>query len=486
MKSRSLVIGGVFVWILCLGRIPSSRAQPGGLTKYSLRGNSLVIDVGVGLPREQVLPCAGSALLRHQQLLYVACGAQGMLVLSLAAPVSPKLVSRRTFNGTVVGFFVQEGRVWVKIARLEARPLGPVATGLRPVERLAPVGQPPGRPPRERAGPTDADGPSARAGPRPPSERTVALSAVGRVLSTKRGVAVVDIGTRHGLKRGQRVRVFLKHRVKMDGGEEAMREETLSVGLVVAVSANRAQVRLGSNENVPKGAYAEATTAGLTVSIVAPPRVGSVFSFKFMLRPIIPVGNAGFGAQLELWATYRFRLPIAIHLLIDPLGFAVGKGPDGVAFAGHALLAADLRLFEIGVGVGGTSLNTGEGDEPAFSMNQYVRLGALDGFNFEVHNVLVWDRGRFEYAGTTGGFQIPVGTKFWLLFRGGYRMAGYWFGEAGLRARLMGNGTSGSLFLTATVGAASVFDRVRDSVNNYYRDVSYLGPMGGLGMEWRL
>ena len=67
------------------------------------------------------------------------------------------------------------------------------------------------------------------------------------------------------------------------------------------------------------------------------------------------------------------------------------------------------------------------------------------------------------------------------------------YGEVGLRVLLRGSGDRGSLFLTPTIGGGYLFGEkdetcgtVAGAAVTCTRDVSYGGPMVGIGAEWRL
>ena len=69
------------------------------------------------------------------------------------------------------------------------------------------------------------------------------------------------------------------------------------------------------------------------------------------------------------------------------------------------------------------------------------------------------------------------------------------YGEVGLRVLTRGNGGSGSLFLTPTLGAGGVTGEVEsvcdewdvpDNDGNCYETESLTGPLVGLQLEWRL
>jgi hypothetical protein len=82
--------------------------------------------------------------------------------------------------------------------------------------------------------------------------------------------------------------------------------------------------------------------------------------------------------------------------------------------------------------------------------------------------------------------QVPVGRGAWLRIAGGGGSLGLGFGELALRVLLAGNGDSGSVFLTPSVGGIHVFqdENCLPSLCGN-DDADYAGPMVGVGMEWR-
>ena len=455
---------------------------------YTLSGANLVITTPGVQPSQVALGCNGLKLLQYGQRLYVACGEQGIVILSLSVPGAPVVTSRRSVNGVAMGFFVQEGQVWVKIARLEARPVGRAIAGVIGTRAPAPGADPeePGvrRLPAPRSAPRK---PAPAAAPQKPVRR--AAQRTGRVIKVGLGEVLINLGKRDGLRRDDRVELFVRHKVKMGGGEAAAREEVLVVGKVTVVSDNRAKVRLGMNERVPRGSGARRSERKVTETIVAPPRVPG-WEIKANLRPLIPLETLGFGLFLDASASYRFHAPVVLRLLIEPLAFATTDDYSPAAFSGCLLAGLDLRLFELGFGLGVSTVNEEDDVGAAFSIIQAVRLGALDGLHVEVLNTLLYYDGEFHYGATRGTVQIPLASRWWLLFRGGGGIIGTAHGEGGLRIRLRGNGHHKSIFLTATIGWGLVskdYPNAKTSSTTVYTKSrgDYSGPTIGLGIEWR-
>ncbi len=466
---------------------PEARAQEPQV-KYSLSGTNLEITPPAGDKSVLMLKCQGRQLLQHSQRLYVACGAHGVVVISVEVPSMPRIVSRRAVEGVAMGLFVQDGQVWVKIARLEARPISATVQGTVPVAPPPATQRPDPEEPGAMRLPTPKTKP-VKPTLKPPAARKRAPARTGRVIKVGLGEVLINLGSRDGLRRDDHIEMFKRYKVKMGGGERASREEVLAVGEVTVVSDTRARVRLGTNERVPKGAGARRSERRLTQSKVAPPRVGDTWEIKANLRPLIPLETLGFGMIFDASLSYRFKAPIVLRLLIEPLAFAATEKESPAAFSGHVMAGLDLTLFELGFGLGVATVNDERDVSAAFNITQGVRLGALDGLHLEVHNTLLYFDGEFHYGATQGTIQIPLASRWWLLFRGGGGIIGANFAESGLRIRLRGNGHHKSLFLTATIGwgmVAKKYEVSNTSTSYYnYNSEEYHGPTVGLGIEWR-
>lgn len=114
-----------------LGRSSGARATlpSGAASGLTLDGATLRVGVGAGadaaFPRlaNVALGCTGRAVVRIGGRAYVACGAEGVVVVSLDDPRGPALEGRIPTEGEAIGLFVLRGRPWVELARTEARPL---------------------------------------------------------------------------------------------------------------------------------------------------------------------------------------------------------------------------------------------------------------------------------------------------------------------------------------------------------------------------
>jgi hypothetical protein len=100
---------------------PAEKPASGG-PEYSLAPTGLLITEN-GATRELGLPdCEPRAIAREGTRVYVACGANGLLLIDATNPSNPLLGSRIATEGDVIGLHTVGGKVWVETARVEARP----------------------------------------------------------------------------------------------------------------------------------------------------------------------------------------------------------------------------------------------------------------------------------------------------------------------------------------------------------------------------
>jgi hypothetical protein len=238
---------------------------------------------------------------------------------------------------------------------------------------------------------------------------------------------------------------------------------------------------------VPVGSLAEPTRAPLSAATFAPPRVADVWEVGFLLRGFLVLDNLGLGTFLDARVGYRMRAPVHIEALLSPFAIASARNGATVPVAGILTGSYDARFFEIGLGVGGQTVNS-----PEFSLNPgsgttlalRVRLGARDGANVEAFTYVVLFHSEFSFSFVRVQAQIPLGNRAWLLAAGGGGSLGLGFGELGLRVLVSGNGGPGSFFLTTVIGGVNVF-RGCEIVDNSCSTLDYAGPMLGMGGEWR-
>jgi hypothetical protein len=172
-----------------------------------------------------------------------------------------------------------------------------------------------------------------------------------------------------------------------------------------------------------------------------------------------------------------------------PFMLATGR-EDAIAAAGAVVTASfDSKLFEVGLGAGGQTVN-----DPAFDLEsgsgttlaQRLRVGAVDGGMLEAITYVVLFHSEFEFSQLFLHGQLPVGERTWLLANVSAGSLGAGYGELGIRVLLEGNGDIDSFFITATIGGTHAF-RSRFCSENQFNcsTVDYTGPHAGIGGEWR-
>ncbi len=432
---------------------------------------------------------------RDGNRLLLACGSAGVWEVTLEDS-GPRFVRSFAFPGDVIGFFTEaDGRLWVKLHVLEARPLtsgadagtlaGSSGTRRFPDEARAPTGPAvPAAPPAE-----------ARSA-EPAGEPAVASETpIGRVVRSEPGQVIISFDDR--IARGDRIELSLE----LEGAssrEAALSRESLAIGVVTHVSEGNARVRLGINEAVPVGAIATLTKSPTTSSSTAPPRVGGLWTLELMARPFAVLDELGAGILLSASVGRRFTSNWHLRAVLDPLALAdVKNNHSERAMNGGVLASYDSQYFEMGLGLGGQTVNdTDSGFAPGsgLAVAQVIRLGAQDGLNISARTSIVLFHSQFSFGGMLGSMQIPVSRGYWLMLGGGGGSVGYGYGEFGLRALLRGNGLAGSRFLTVSAGGAAIFSdgdchaavlAGHTDLSKCQQGVTYGGPMAGIGYEAR-
>jgi hypothetical protein len=324
--------------------------------------------------------------------------------------------------------------------------------------------------------------------PTPAPDASPPTRPVGRVERTAAAEVVISLGSSDGVARGDHVEFTPEG--SNDSEEVSLGSEVIAVGVVTKVGSHSARVRLGLNESVPEGALASPASVPITGSLSAPPRVSGLWELELFLRPFAALQELGGGVLFSGSVGYRFS-HLHLQAVVDPLAYAAVQTKGSVGAANAAVIASyDSQYIELGLGLGVQTLNeSGLFIEPgsALAAVQLIRLGTRDGFNFTARTNIALFHSQFQFGAMVAGTQIPVTRGYWLLINGGGGNVGYAYGELGLRALLSGNGLAGSKFLTVTAGGVGLFHSgsCTDDFSGCTEDVSYGGPMLGVGGEWR-
>ncbi len=205
------------------------------------------------------------------------------------------------------------------------------------------------------------------------------------------------------------------------------------------------------------------------------------------MRPFLAWEARGVGSLSDARISYRFKKPVAVHILAEPVGFGIARSESLFALTAHGLVSWDTRLFEFGIGAGWSGID-GTVRDSAFAIPQIMRIGAIDGLNVRVFNQFVLLRDEWEGGGTNVNVQIPIsGTpeRWWIEVGGGGGISGYGFFETGVRFLIWGGGDRNSFFLRAAAGYARLSGGENSSASRDSMPFSHHGPMVTFGFEWR-
>lgn len=416
--------------------------------------------------------CEPKQVATLRDLHLIACGPAGLWVIHGPGP-DYTLVTTQDLGGAAHSFFVHDNHVWVELTTRRAIDVGIAETvlpaGATPLV-TAPVAPPP----------TAAPPP-----PPAPADRRI------RVTEKREDGVIIEASEVGVLAEGQHIAFYPE--VKTEAPDDVLRRlslrgRPLAIGRVDRVAGLRGRIWLGLNEEVPVGTHGEETGAPTTDSTFAPPRAAGLWHAGFVLRPLLVMDELGAGVFADVRVGYRFEVPFHVEAVLSPVAFASAKPGLAVPFGGFVSASFDTRLFEVGLGIGGQTVN-----DPDFGLDrgtgtliaQRLRIGAVDGAHIEGFSYVVLFHSEFEFSSVRVEGQIPVGTRFWLLAAGGGGTLGLGYGEAGLRTLLSGNGLAGSFFLTVTVGGVHIFESCNAIVQGC-TEIGYTGPMLGVGGEWRL
>ena len=437
--------------------------------------------------------------------LYVARGPAGVAVFDISDAARPQLV-REIAMGTssAVGFHLIDGQVWVA---LESKSAVPLTAGR--AEPAAPV--------------TSAKlEPSSSAPSRAPAQQQPDAGANFEIRATSPGSIEIAAGAARGVRVGDRFAVYRSHVVSGATTAGFTGEELVTVVDVVAVKDDSALAQLPRGALVHVTDHARPARADQTVSIAFPPRISDIGEVSVVLRPIVKIGTpVGFALLADIDATYWGGAYFA-GARIQPLG--LGRSGEGSVISTAALAEGgyDGQAFAVGLGAGmswvngnadrmlrsfGTSLDSAERGgsvverqetHSAFTISQYARLGARDGLNLAIRNILLLHENAagqdgFIYGGTTGRLAVPFGYRSDVIFEGGGGIMGYWFAGAGVSTWLNGSGAPGSWRLSVSAGGAGVWGSKTvtrtqttstgaPSSYTYDQEVDISGPMVSLGL----
>lgn len=372
------------------------------------------------------------------------------------------------------------------------------------------------------AGPAIAAGGEGEAGAEAKKPERDEIDRPIEILEVLSGEVRLDVGSRDGVKAGELFAVYRRGFVKTQAEGAFEGEQLVAVLEVFAVSEDRSMASLWKGDRVQVGDEVRRALPEHARSQVFPRHLTNIGEVSMVVRPLIAVGSTGGGGGLaDVTAAYWWK-HFFLDLRMQPLGFGWTEDGDIVSASFMGEIGFDSRAFAVGLGAGVSAVN-GDMDEmmrsfvgeakadggagvsqtnwdqrtrAAFTLSQQVRLGARDGLNVSVYNLIMYnedgDDSGFIYAGTAGKVMIPLAARTFLFLEGGGGVMGYGFGDLGVFTWVRGNGDAGSIGICALAGGAGVWGARKKtttlSTGETFTDteiVSIAGPMVGIGMTYR-
>lgn len=319
-----------------------------------------------------------------------------------------------------------------------------------------------------------------------------------RVLEVVQGRVVLDAGLNAGFLPGKRVKIVSQRPVSkpdlLSGGTKLQpSNETTAVLTLEHSEDTRSMSVLGRGDGAAKGDLAELTEEALSERIFLPRRSPFTTRLGFHVRPFLGLDTVSakpVGFLADVYGAYYFEgVPFQVEVSVSPFGTVFGGADphNPVTFATTVAYTTDY--FEIGLGAGGLGGRAGPCFETpwtartcevntGFTVNQVLRLGALDGLNFSWRSSIFSRPERFVFGVGRGEINIPLTSRLGLFGGGGGGENGWNLGEVGVRSYVGGTGARGTHVLSASLGVASIFDGPSNEI--------VTGPAVSFGWEWRL
>jgi hypothetical protein len=325
----------------------------------------------------------------------------------------------------------------------------------------------------------------------PPSD----VMPQGTVKAVKNGIVIIEGGTTLGFDLGQDVAIYSRRRVSAKDAIARAAGMKVSGTITAVVRLERVEqmeslATLGRGDVAEVGDLVEATREPPTASLVAPHWIPFEWRMGAMLRPFLGFSGGDthpVGLLADVYLGYYLQdVPLRIEVGLLPFGLVAGSTFQHNPLILDATLAFYSPIFEFGLGGGFSTVATGAAplapccNSTQGTIDESLRIGALDGFNFTWHSSIGWAPKGFDLAMARGELNIPLATHLTLFFDGGGGL-GFGFTDAGLRTYLGGLGGPGTVILTAGLGFAEITD---NSPNNNGETVQ--GPSLLLGIELRL
>jgi hypothetical protein len=321
--------------------------------------------------------------------------------------------------------------------------------------------------------------------------------AEGTVLTVRDGVVVIKGGTKDGFALGRNVAIYSQTRIS-DKDKLAREAGMQTPGLIVAVvrlervEEDRSLAAYGRGDDPTPGDRVVVTDDATTASLSGPRMIPFEWRLDLAIRPFLGVGSTGypFGMLIDTAVAYYFQaLPLRVEVGLAPIGFVVGGEVPYNPINFEATLAFYSQFVEVGLGGGvASSIEPASPLAPQTAnaegtIDQSLRIGALDGVNFIWNSAIGFGANSFELTSLRMQLNFPVATRLTLGFEGGGGPA-YAYGDVVLRTYLGGMGGPGTFILSGGIGGAGAIDN--STPGTFSGNPSAAGPSLVLELEVRL
>lgn len=346
------------------------------------------------------------------------------------------------------------------------------------------------------------------AAPAAPASRPAAEApaSTARVLEVSNGRVVFDGGSAAGYVPGARVRIVSQRLESLPdlvtgAVQQVPSGEVTAVVRIEQAEEGRSMARLGRGDVAEPGDRVSLTTEPLSERLFLPRPTPFRFLAGFHARPFLGLNASDLagrpskpvGLLADAYATYYLEgLPVALSAALAPVGLVVGSAEAHYPATLAVTAAYATDFFELGLGAGALVGNPGPclaqeqpeltGTGPCevntgFTINQALRLGALDGLNVVWRSSIFSRPDRFVFGVGRSELNVPISRNLGLFGGGGGGENGWGFGEFGVRTYLGGAGGRGTVIISASLGYVAVFDGPSHEMVG--------GPSVAFGMEWR-
>ncbi len=505
-----------------LGPLSVRAATPApGSVRIADRESVQLLDAAGALVGTIKIPTshAVSDALRVGNLLYVACGPDGVLTFDLADAAGPRLVSRFAAGRNALRLAVSGSQLLVIVAEYGALtyslsdPQHPTASAMEALDPLR--GQASALPaaptvasPAPAAVGNDAAASAAPAATRPTKAMSEESARLGNARVTKVAIGWVAIASSDPIAVGDRFVLRSQRLVRTVDPTTGRSERRPSNDVVGQFAVER--IYSPSNENgrtvyvasgrllrgtvTRVGDVAQPTSDPLREPLYVPRLWYGMFRFVGHLRPMFGVSPLAFAMLNDFRFEYYLPVPLKVGVSVAPLGFMTSS-PIGVLSEVRGHVGFSSSYFELSLDPGAILNRLGG---TAFSFGFSFRLGSLDGLNliFRSGYRLLSTGSRqpdFGFYSAGGEINIPLAKRFTLHLAGEGASAYFW-GTLGLKYWLRGNGGPGTLILDSGVGGAYLDDACRaidsssttcngPSVSSSFARAG--GPLASLGLDAR-